>query len=68
MRTDSFANVVEILKGQNRTFNPVVKKQGRYNGGTWVCGKELNKYKQVKKENEAKWIESVKQAQISFGF
>ena len=44
MRTDSFANVVEILKGQNRTFNPVVKKQGRYNGGTWVCKELVYKY------------------------
>ena len=124
MRTDSFANVVDVLKGQNRTFNPVSKKQGRYGGGTWVCkelvykyamwvnaefevkviqtfdqlitsidapatmdalneltlkiecdkatasecGKALAHYKKVKKQNQDKWIESVKHAQLSLGF
>jgi hypothetical protein len=124
MRTDSFNNVVDILKGQNRTFNPIVKKQGRYNGGTWVCkelvykyamwvnaefevkviqtfdeimnsvnapctmqalneltekiesdkeiaskcGQALAHYKRVKRENQEKWLEGVKSAQMQLGF
>ena len=123
-RSDSFNSVVEILKAQNSAFEPIIKKQGRYNGGTWVCkelvykyamwvnaefevkviqtfdqiinsinapstmqalneltekiesdkeiasqcGKALAHYKKVKKENQAKWVKSVKSAQLSFGF
>lgn len=32
------------------------------------CGKELSKYKRIKKENEEKWIKSVNSVQKSFGF
>jgi hypothetical protein len=123
-RSNSFNDVVEILNAQNRAFDPIVKKQGRYNGGTWVCkelvykyamwvnaefeirviqtfdaivnklntpssmialneltakiesdqhvasvcGRELAKYKQIKKENEQKFIDEVSAAQLTLGF
>ena len=124
MRSDSFSKVVEVLNAQNRAFNPVVRKQGRYNGGTWVCkelvykyamwvnadfevkviqtfdsivnklnapssmtalneltakiesdkdvasfcGKELSRYKKIKKENEQAFADEVLNAQLSLGF
>lgn len=123
-RSDSFNAVVDILNAQNRAFSPIVKKQGRYNGGTWVCkelvykyamwvnaefeikviqtfdsvvnklntpssmaalneltakiesdknvasfcGKELAKYKRVKKENEQAFTDEVLNAQLTLGF
>ena len=120
-RSGSFSDVVEVLTAQNRAFNPIEKKQGRYNGGTWVCkelvykyamwvnpkfevmviqtfdkainppstmaalneltvkiesdkevasfcGKELAKYKKVKKDNEQNWLDGVLNAQFSLGF
>lgn len=123
-RSDSFNAVVDILNAQNRAFSPIVKKQGRYNGGTWVCkelvykyamwvnaefeikviqtfdsvvnklntpssmaalneltakiesdknvasfcGKELAKYKKIKKENEQAFAEEVLNAQLTLGF
>ncbi len=123
-RSDSFTSVVEILTAQKRAFEPIVKKQGRYNGGTWVCkelvykyamwvnpefevkviqtfdkltskinppssmaalnelskkimsdkdvasfcGKELARYRTVKKENEEAFEEEVKRAQLTLGF
>ena len=123
-RSDSFKSVVEILKAQNSAFEPIVKKQGRYNGGTWVCkelvykyamwvnaefevkviqtfdgmmnlidapltmqalndltakierdqgiasecGKALNFYKKVKRQNEEKFIDGVKSLQLTLGF
>lgn len=124
MRSDSFKNVVDVLNAQNRAFKPVVKKQGRYSGGTWVCkelvykyamwvnaefevkviqtfdsitsklntpssmtalnelsakiesdkdvasfcGKELAKYKRIKKENEQAFADEVIKAQMTLGF
>jgi len=124
MQNKNFKDFVDILKVDKPTFNPVSKKQGRYNGGTWVCkelvykyamwvnpefelkvirtfdklmgsieapatmtalndltkkiesdkdiaskcGQALAHYKKVKKENQDKWVESVKAAQLSFGF
>lgn len=124
MRSESFKNVVGVLNDQNRSFNPVSKKQGRYSGGTWVCkelvykyamwvnaefevkviqtfdsvvnklntpssmaalneltakiesdknvasfcGKELAKYKRVKKENEQAFADEVLNAQLTLGF
>lgn len=44
MRTDSFQRSVEVLIAQNRAFNPVVRKQGRYTGGTWVSKELVYKY------------------------
>ena len=44
MRSESFKNVCDVLIAQNRAFEPVVKKQGRYNGGTWVCKELVYKY------------------------
>jgi len=123
-RSNSFVEVVNILNAQNGAFAPIVKKQGRYNGGTWVCkelvykyamwvnaefevkviqtfdsivnklntpssmlalneltakiesdkhvasvcGRELAKYKQIKKENEQKFIDEVSAAQLTLGF
>lgn len=123
-RSDSFNAVVDILNAQNRAFSPIVKKQGRYNGGTWVCkelvykyamwvnaefeikviqtfdsvvnklntpssmaalneltakiesdknvasfcGKELAKYKKIKKENEQAFADEVLNAQLTLGF
>jgi len=43
-RTSSFNSVLNILKVQNSTFEPIVKKVGRYNGGTWVCKELVYKY------------------------
>jgi hypothetical protein len=43
-RSGSFAEVVEVLNAQGRAFNPIEKKQGRYNGGTWVCKELVYKY------------------------
>lgn len=124
MRSNSFNDVVGVLNAQKRAFEPVVKKQGRYGGGTWVCkelvykyamwvnadfevkviqtfdsivnklntpssmlalneltakiesdkhvasvcGRELAKYKQIKKENEQKFINEVSAAQLTLGF
>jgi len=62
MRTDSFKNVVEVLKGQKRSFNPVIKKQGRYNGGTWVSKELVYKYAMwVNAEFEVKVIQTFDQ-------
>tara|TARA_R110000782_G_scaffold180233_1_gene270758 strand:+ start:125 stop:631 length:507 start_codon:yes stop_codon:yes gene_type:complete len=124
MRSNSFGEVVDVLIAQKRAFEPVVKKQGRYTGGTWVCkelvykyamwvnaefeirviqtfdsivnrlnapssmialneltakiesdkhvasvcGRELAKYKQVRKENEQLFLDEVNQAQFTLGF
>lgn len=43
-RSDNFKKAVEVLKAQNRAFEPIVKKQGRYTGGTWVCKELVYKY------------------------
>lgn len=124
MQNKGFKDFVELLKVDNPTFEPVSKKQGRYNGGTWVCkelvykyamwvnpsfelkvirtfdsisnkvsapssmialneltakiesdknvasfcGKELAKYKKVKKENEQAFADEVLNAQLNLGF
>jgi|TARA_R110000751_G_C13736213_1_gene477007 hypothetical protein len=124
MANASFKNVVAVLNAKNPAFKPVVRKQGRYNGGTWVskelvykyamwvnaefeveviqtfdsvvskidapetmaalneltlkiecdkstaseCGKALAHYKKVKKQNQDRWIKSIKSAQLSLGF
>jgi len=124
MQNKNFKDFVDILKVDNPTFEPVSKKQGRYNGGTWVCkelvykyamwvnpnfelkvirtfdaisnkintpssmaalneltakiesdkkvasfcGKELAKYKKIKKENEQAFADEVLNAQLTLGF
>lgn len=58
-RSDSFNSVVEVLKAQNRAFEPIVKKRGRYNGGTWVCKELVYKYAMwVSPEFEVKVIQT----------
>tara|TARA_R110001606_G_scaffold246366_3_gene394446 strand:+ start:1592 stop:2122 length:531 start_codon:yes stop_codon:yes gene_type:complete len=123
-RCDSFKKFLMALTVQNHTVEPIIKKQGRHNGGTWVCkelvykyamwinadfelkviqtfdqmmglidapltmkalndltakierdqgiasdcGKALNHYKKVKKQNEERFIEGVKTLQLNLGF
>lgn len=43
-RSGSFEKVVQVLKAQNSAFEPIVKKRGRHNGGTWVCKELVYKY------------------------
>ena len=124
MRSKSFKDVVEILIAQNRAVKPMIRKSGRYGGGTRVCkelvykyamwtnpefevkviqtfdkltskinppssmaalnelskkimsdkdvasfcGKELSRYRTIKKENEEAFEEEVKRAQLTLGF
>lgn len=42
-RSDSFNNVVEVLKAQNCAFEPIVKIRGKF-GGTWICKELVYKY------------------------
>ena len=44
IRAESFKRFIFALNAQNRTVEPIVKKQGRYNGGTWVCKELVYKY------------------------
>lgn len=44
MANDSFKKFVEVLKVDNPTFDPVVRKRGRYTGGTWVVKELVYKY------------------------
>ena len=44
MASKSFKNVVDVLNAQNTAFSSVKRKQGRYNGGTWVCKELVYKY------------------------
>lgn len=123
-RSANFAEFIDVLNAQNRAFEPIVKKQGRYNGGTWVCrelvykyamwvnpefevkviqtfdaitrnintptvmdalneltakiegdaevasycGRELAKYKRIRKENEDAFKAEVEKAQLTLGF
>lgn len=58
-RSGSFKSVVDVLNAQNRAFNPIVKKQGRYSGGTWVCKELVYKYAMwVSAEFEVKVIQT----------
>ena len=124
MQNSSLKKMVELLKVGNPTFNPLVRKSGRYGGGTWVCkelvykyamwidvefelkviqtfdavidnakapasmiafneltkkieedkhvasvcGKELNNYKRIKKENKEELIGMINELQLKFGF
>lgn len=123
MASKSFKDLISILNAENSAFNPVIRKKGRYNGGTWICkelvykyamwvdanfellvirtfdaasskvnapdtmkalneltlkiegdkdiashcGRELNKYKKIKKENESNWLKGVEDAQFKLG-
>lgn len=124
MQNKSFKDFANILKVDNPTFDHVIRKQGRHNGGTWVCkelvykyamwvnpefelkvirtfdalvskintpssmdalneltlkiesdkgvasycGRELAKYKKIKKENEDAFNNEVMKAQLTLGF
>ena len=123
-RSSGFEDFLEVLKLQNCSFEPIVKKKGRYSGGTWVCkelvykyamwinpefevkvvqtfdrlskginppssiealnkltakiesdkdvasfcGKELARYKKIKKENEAAFKKEIESVQLCLGF
>lgn len=59
MRSESFKNVVDVLNAQNRAFEPIIKKRGRYDGGTWVCKELVYKYAMwVNAEFEVKVIQT----------
>lgn len=124
MANKTFKDMVKLLNADNPAFESVVRKQGRYNGGTWVCkelvykyamwvnvdfelkvirtfdsmmslidapltmqalndltmkierdqgvasecGRALNHYKKVKRQNEEKFIDGVKSLQLTLGF
>ena len=44
MASKSFAEFVDIMTAEKSAFKPVIRKQGRYNGGTWVCKELVYKY------------------------
>ena len=44
MRSSSFKEVEEILNTQKRGFKSVIRKTGRYGGGTWVSKELVLKY------------------------
>ncbi len=66
MQNKSFKDFADILKVDNPTFNPVSKKQGRYNGGTWVCKELVYKYAMwVNPSFELKVIRTFDQLMVS---
>lgn len=44
MASKSFKNVVEVLNAEKPAFEPILRRSGRYNGGTWVCKELVYKY------------------------
>ena len=44
MASKSFKNVIGVLNAQNSAYKTVEKRQGRYNGGTWICKELVYKY------------------------
>jgi len=59
LRQDSVKKVSEILNAQNRAFNAIEVKRGRYTGGTWVCKELVYKYAMwVDAEFEVKVIQT----------
>lgn len=59
LRQDSVKNVISVLNAQNRAFEPISIKRGRYTGGTWVCKELVYKYAMwVDAEFEVKVIQT----------
>ncbi len=59
MRQESVKNVIAVLNAQNRAFEPVSIKRGRYTGGSWVCKELVYKYAMwVDAEFEVKVIQT----------
>ena len=64
LRSDSVKKMVEILNAQNRAFDAVSIKRGRYTGGTWVCKELVYKYAMwVDADFEVKVIQTFDAAQ-----
>lgn len=62
IRLESFKETVRVLTTQNPVFNPIVRKTGRYGGGTWVCKELVYKYAMwVNAEFEVKVIQTFDQ-------
>ena len=59
LRQDSVKNVIAVLNAQNRAFEPISIKRGRYTGGSWVCKELVYKYAMwVDAEFEVKVIQT----------
>ncbi|MCP4991338.1 MAG: KilA-N domain-containing protein [Colwellia sp.] len=64
----------DLITQQNKTqasmmaLNDLAKKIESDQSVASFCGRELNKYKKIKKENEAAFSAQVKTAQMTFGF
>jgi hypothetical protein len=64
LRSDSVKKMTEILNAQNRAFDAVSIKRGRYTGGTWVSKELVYKYAMwVDAAFEVKVIQTFDQAQ-----
>lgn len=44
IRHQSFKDVLEILITQKRGIKPMIRKPGKYGGGTWLCRELVIKY------------------------
>ncbi len=51
-----------------KSLNELTKKIESDKQAASVCGKELAKYKLIKKQNQDAWVKGVKKTQLSLGF